>query len=182
MSKVFDKLLQEKLDSTELLSIVDSSISAADVVRKLGYAVKGLLTSKVLDFLNRNEIDYTHFRINGSKKPGYIDKICPVCSKEFTTYERENNTTCSYSCANTYFRSGSNNPNFTGSLTNRISGRRYRDIAYKVYGKICSKCGYDNALALEVHHKDRNRENNSIDNLEVLCCNCHAIEHKTTGI
>ena len=28
-----------------------------------------------------------------------------------------------------------------------------------------------------VYHKDTNRENNDISNLEVLCANCHAIEH-----
>jgi ribosomal protein S27AE len=179
MSRVFDKLLEEKLNSTELFEIVDNSISAADVVRKLGYAVKGLLTSKVISFLTANEIDYSHFRINGSKKPGYIHKLCPVCANEFITYEKDNNTTCGYSCANTYFRSGTNNPNYTGSLTNRISGRNYREVAYSTYGKVCNRCSYSNILALEVHHKDRNRENNSLDNLEVLCSNCHAIEHKS---
>jgi hypothetical protein len=41
----------------------------------------------------------------------------------------------------------------------------------------CARCGYDNSLVLEVHHKDRDRENNSIENLEVLCANCHKLEH-----
>lgn len=55
----------------------------------------------------------------------------------------------------------------------------YREKALSVLGTVCNKCGYcDNKLALDVHHKDRNRENNSIDNLEVLCANCHAIEHR----
>lgn len=44
--------------------------------------------------------------------------------------------------------------------------------------KSCCRCGYENAEALEVHHKDRNRSNNEIDNLEVLCCNCHRLEHR----
>lgn len=178
MSKVFDNLLQEKLISTELFVIVDNCISAADVVRKLGYAVKGQLTSKVLDFLIKNDIDYSHFRVNGSKKAAFINKVCPVCSKEFITYEKENSTTCGYSCANTYFRSGKNNPNYTGSIGNRISARKYREVAYSTYGKKCNRCAYDNPLALEVHHIDRDRTNNSISNLEVLCCNCHALEHK----
>jgi hypothetical protein len=44
--------------------------------------------------------------------------------------------------------------------------------------KICERCGYDkHEAAIIVHHKDRNRMNDSDDNLEVLCCNCHAIEH-----
>ncbi len=57
-------------------------------------------------------------------------------------------------------------------------GNAYRFIAFRTYPKICMKCGYDkNVAAIVVHHKDRNRSNNSLSNLEVLCCNCHAIEH-----
>lgn len=42
----------------------------------------------------------------------------------------------------------------------------------------CERCGFDDAPGiLVVHHKDRNRENNQMDNLEVLCPNCHAVEH-----
>ena len=42
----------------------------------------------------------------------------------------------------------------------------------------CSKCGYDeHSEILEVHHKDRNKNNNKLDNLEVLCPNCHMWEH-----
>lgn len=41
----------------------------------------------------------------------------------------------------------------------------------------CLRCGYNNKQVLEVHHKDRNRSNNSMENLEVLCANCHKLEH-----
>jgi hypothetical protein len=55
----------------------------------------------------------------------------------------------------------------------------YRQRALKHYGAECQKCGFDkNPKALDVHHKDQNRANNTIENLEVLCCNCHAIEHR----
>jgi len=56
----------------------------------------------------------------------------------------------------------------------------YRDIVFKIHGKQrkCERCNYDNHIAaIVVHHKDRNRSNNDISNLEVLCANCHAIEH-----
>lgn len=56
----------------------------------------------------------------------------------------------------------------------------YRILTFKVYGKPkkCERCGYDkHSAGIIVHHKDRNRENNDINNLEVLCCICHAIEH-----
>lgn len=54
----------------------------------------------------------------------------------------------------------------------------YRQKAINEYGAACSRCGYDKCeSALEVHHMDRNRENSGIDNLVVLCANCHREEH-----
>lgn len=43
--------------------------------------------------------------------------------------------------------------------------------------KICERCKFDHPAAIIVHHKDRDRMNASDENLEVLCANCHAIEH-----
>lgn len=56
--------------------------------------------------------------------------------------------------------------------------RNYRRIAFAVKPKICERCGFDkHEGAIIVHHKDRNRDNGDISNLEILCANCHAIEH-----
>ena len=59
------------------------------------------------------------------------------------------------------------------------SGRSsYRETSLKSKPAICERCGYCNHIAaIVVHHKDRNRDNNCLENLEVLCANCHAIEH-----
>ena len=57
-------------------------------------------------------------------------------------------------------------------------GLNYRKTAFDAYGKICSNCKYDNELALEVHHIDKDRTNNTVNNLRVLCANCHTIIHK----
>lgn len=55
----------------------------------------------------------------------------------------------------------------------------YRQKAIEEFGASCNECGYkDNIKALDVHHKDKNRSNNNLNNLEVLCCNCHAIKHR----
>lgn len=44
--------------------------------------------------------------------------------------------------------------------------------------KECARCHYSAEPGILVlHHKDRNRENNALDNLEVLCPNCHTLEH-----
>lgn len=62
-------------------------------------------------------------------------------------------------------------PHYGTSETN------YRRIAFASKEKICERCGFSNEAAIIVHHKDRNRDNNTLSNLEVLCANCHAIEH-----
>jgi len=44
-------------------------------------------------------------------------------------------------------------------------------------GKNCERCGYNKYEILQVHHKDRDIDNNSLDNLELICPNCHYEEH-----
>ena len=45
-------------------------------------------------------------------------------------------------------------------------------------GRKCEKCGLSewlgNPINLEVHHEDGDRLNNSLDNLKLLCPNCHS--------
>ena len=59
-----------------------------------------------------------------------------------------------------------------------VSENTYRRIAFAVKPKQCERCGYNKHEAgIVVHHIDRNRSNNDISNLEVLCAICHNIEH-----
>lgn len=54
----------------------------------------------------------------------------------------------------------------------------YRKFIFGLKPMVCERCGYsENVAALQIHHKDHNRSNNAIENLEVLCANCHCIEH-----
>jgi hypothetical protein len=46
----------------------------------------------------------------------------------------------------------------------------------------CRKCGLKDTRVLAVHHKDRNRENNTLSNLEWLCHNCHYLVHHYSGL
>jgi endogenous inhibitor of DNA gyrase (YacG/DUF329 family) len=49
----------------------------------------------------------------------------------------------------------------------------YRKIALQNYGKKCRICDYDIVEVLQVHHKDCDRSNNSLENLDVLCPTHH---------
>ena len=44
-------------------------------------------------------------------------------------------------------------------------------------GKICERCSYNKYEILQVHHIDRDKKNNNLDNLELVCPNCHYEEH-----
>ena len=49
----------------------------------------------------------------------------------------------------------------------------------------CEKCGNTHWLGkpipLELHHKDGNHYNNNMNNLELQCPNCHALEDNNSG-
>jgi 5-methylcytosine-specific restriction endonuclease McrA len=98
---------------------------------------------------------------------------CVICKKPILA--SANKKTCSRGCANI---------NRTG-LTYRTGARKDK-VKYQrglklrllsVRGTACERCGYKKYEILNVHHKDRNRSHNTLDNLELLCPNCHAEEH-----
>lgn len=53
----------------------------------------------------------------------------------------------------------------------------YHRNAIDAFGNACQRCGYNKYPICDVHHKDRNRHNNALENLEVLCSRCHDEEH-----
>ena len=59
---------------------------------------------------------------------------------------------------------------------------RLKLIEEGIKDKKCEICGLSEWLgkdiALELHHKNGNHYDNNIDNLEVLCPNCHSHKHK----
>ena len=49
----------------------------------------------------------------------------------------------------------------------------YRKLAFETYPPICAYCGFGVPEVLEVAHLDGNRDNNAVENLAILCPNCH---------
>lgn len=85
---------------------------------------------------------------------------------------------CSRLCKDTAQRIGGiseMHPPHYGSGTTKVF---YRRLAFSEFLPECNRCGYkEHPTILQVHHKDRNRLNNIVFNLELLCPNCHAKEH-----
>jgi len=108
--------------------------------------------------------------------------ICALCRQEFYMNEskKKNSKSGFYFCCRAHKdeaqRIGGVKEIMPSHYGNGLS--HYREIALRDRPKECERCQYNaNPSAIVVHHKDRNRQNNSLDNLEVLCANCHAIEH-----
>ena len=51
----------------------------------------------------------------------------------------------------------------------------FREKAFSNFPNQCNRCGTTELLL--VHHKDENRANNDINNLEILCKKCHQNHH-----
>lgn len=92
-------------------------------------------------------------------------KACSVCGR-ICVVDKLNASRFKY-CSNTCYR--------------KTSGRKPRTRQTLIASgreQVCADCGYrERPEILQAHHKDEDRTNDDLDNLELLCPNCHAIRH-----
>ena len=101
------------------------------------------------------------------------EKPCAICKKPILA--GLNKKTCSRSCANIQ-RTGIRY--HLGSPRSKVKSQQALKIKLlKARGKKCEKCDYSKYEILQVHHKDRDRNNNDPTNLALICPNCHYEEH-----
>jgi len=96
------------------------------------------------------------------------DFVCKFCEKAFK--RRAFNNAC-------YFCSRECN----GFFQMAYSGKGYFYKAFALKDHRCEICGENDYQVLVVHHLDRNRKNNDIGNLQILCANCHHRIHFGQG-
>jgi hypothetical protein len=93
---------------------------------------------------------------------------CQHCHKEFIGHACHNRKYCSKKCVQK-----ESHLTFVPSFTTVRKAMLTRSLINS-----CNRCGYNSEpRILGVHHKDRDRNNNELSNLEVLCPNCHSLEH-----
>ena len=106
---------------------------------------------------------------------------CEICGVH--TYKRPRELTrsksgkyfCSKSCQTRWRNQlyiGDKHKNFTTGESS------YRAVMEREHlSRICRLCKTKNSRVLAVHHIDKNRKNNKIENLAWLCHNCHFLVH-----
>lgn len=92
--------------------------------------------------------------------------LCAVCEEPIKNYKTSKGT-CSRSCANTHFKRGENNGNWTGN--------DYRLICWQYHKKECIVCKEDKIVS--VHHMNENHNDNRPENLVPLCPTHHQYLH-----
>jgi len=108
--------------------------------------------------------------------------VCIICKKKFrarlnyTDTTGLNKKTCSKECNSklmSQIQTGETNSNWKDGA----SQVRYQRIRREIKPDICEWCGAEHPTRIDTHHIDRNKSNNSMENILVLCASCHAYLH-----
>jgi hypothetical protein len=115
-------------------------------------------------------------RGNASRK--MLSAQCLHCNKEFTYREsHQKGLYCSHQCQRDYaFSTTITQKVLTGA--SNVGVRTRKKVLSKIKGYCCSICNLkewmNKPITLQLDHIDGNSDNNDIDNLRLLCPNCHS--------
>lgn len=112
---------------------------------------------------------------NNSKRGYKLKEVkqCLNCKKE------TKNKYCCNKCQGEYERKLIFEKIQNGDTT--LYEKNYKNYLIHKYGEKCMKCGWSerhpitDKVPIQLEHKDGNSENNNLDNLELLCPNCHSL-------
>ena len=134
------------------------------------------------DFFTRldQEKKYCSRKCSSDKRKVRINVVCDTCDKKFDItpkrHKRSKNTKffCCVECKQkAHCIGGSIAPDHFGA-SNRFD---YRGL-FSESEFVCNRCGYDEfACGVDVHHKNKDRNDNQKENLIPLCSPCHRALH-----
>jgi hypothetical protein len=171
------------LSESEVEKFIESAkknFCFSDVCRDMGWPINGIYINVTKRYIEKYNCDISHFNGALQKKYKYnlIEKECPVCGAKFITREghKREKTTCSHACSNTYFRTANNNGRWIKNRDETKEAKYYVKICFSFHDYKCIICGEDKTV--DVHHLDKNRENNTPENLVPLCPTHHRYMHR----
>jgi hypothetical protein len=111
-------------------------------------------------------------RMRSTAHPRYKSGFphCKICGIKLKDYN-------SIQCRSCWQKNNKekNHPNWQGgseSYLSKVANVVYREHNISV---ICEECAITEDIC--IHHRDENRKNNNIDNLQALCRSCHTKHH-----
>lgn len=146
----------KKYTKEELVLAVANSFSLRETLRKLGIAPAGGNYQSLKKAIDYFEIDNSHFTGQGHLK-GKTHQFNTRPIQEVLKNGKYENT---FKLKLRLIREGLKEHKCEGCLRGKWLG---------------------NKIPLELHHKDGNRKNNQLSNLELLCPNCHAFTDNYRG-
>ncbi|MFN7656429.1 MAG: hypothetical protein ACK5OW_01425 [bacterium] len=112
---------------------------------------------------------------NNKRKIKKNKNLCLICGIE----TKKRNKFCSTKCSGRHQRLLNFKKIDSGDTS--LNDRNYKYFLIEKYGEKCMKCGWceinttSGKVPIELEHKDGNSENHSLENLELLCPNCHSL-------
>lgn len=154
--------MKNKYTKEQLENVVKDSRSLREVLIKVGLVGKGgnyeILKARLKDF----EIDISHFTGSAWRKNN--------------SYPTEKKKLEEILINNSKYKSGS------PYQSNAVKRLLFKNNIKK---KQCENCLIENWLEkkiiFELHHKDGDKYNNELSNLQILCPNCHSITNNFRG-
>lgn len=140
---------KRKWSDTELVEAVKNSQSIAGVLRTLGLAYAGGSYTNIKNHIERLNLDTSHFTGQSWSRGTIQDRTLDQFLVE-----------------------GSNNYIYSSHLRRMLIKESY-------FEEKCHNCNLNlwmgKRIPLDLHHIDGNRYNNRLENLTILCKNCHAL-------
>lgn len=146
------KIRNKKYLKENLEPVVKESSSNAEVIKKLGLQLTGGNYRHVMAYIHYYELDTSHFTGQGWNKGERYRPISPAQPLEEILVERS-----------------------TYKSSSRLREKLQRANLLPVYCQECQISTWkDKPITLQLDHINGNHIDNRIENLRILCPNCHS--------
>lgn len=166
-----------QITKEEIIQVISESKSYSEVFKRLEVNKNGGNQSTLKRFIIDNNISIEHFKQNVKPEKHF----CLNCGQEIVKSNKycNNQCKCDYEYKqyiNRWKQGLESGTKGKDDVSNYV--RRY---LFEKHNNSCELCGwnlinpYTNLTPLQIHHIDGNCLNNSEENLQLLCPNCHAL-------
>ena len=147
----------ERFTRQEIEQFTKESRSYAQLAEKCGYSGQAGSSISII----KEMIDSLNLNVNHFKGQGW-GKGMSYNNSQYMSFEE-------------YIHSPS-------AQTNKIRKKLLREGLKEHKCECCNNSSWNGVqIPLEVHHKDGNKKNNNLENLQLLCPNCHALTDTYRG-